>query len=141
MTVGVRRGTITVETRSRFDIVNVTGRVASWLAEAGGEEGILNIHVPHTTAAIMINEAESGLLNDIISLMRELTRPGYGWQHNRIDNNAHAHLGNVLVGPGVTVPVGGGRLLLGTWQSILLLEMDGPRRRRLILTFIGEVRG
>ena len=141
MAVGVRRGIIPVTTRSRFDIVNVTSLVNSWLAKAGGEGGILNIHVPHTTAAILINEAEEGLLHDIVSLMRELTRPDADWQHNRIDNNAHAHLGNVLVGPGVTVPVAGGRLLLGTWQSVLLLEMDGPRRRKIILTFIGELRG
>ena len=135
----IASGEIGVETRRRFELVDVTGRVEDWLSAHGARDGVLTVFVPHTTAAILINEAEPGLMEDILSLMRELTRPGAGWMHNRIDNNAHAHLGNVLVGPSVSIPVAGGRPRLGTWQRIMLLEMDGPRRRRLVLTFIGAL--
>lgn len=139
MACRVMHGEVHVETRSRFETVDLTRTIEDWLREKGAANGVLTIYIPHTTAAIAVNEAESGLLSDILDLLKELTRPGGGWRHNRIDNNAHAHLGNILVGPSVSVPVRKGRLLLGTWQSVLFIEMDGPRRRRVLLTFVGEV--
>lgn len=88
--------------------------------------------------AVAINESESGLREDIIGLLVELSKPNAFWKHNLIDHNAHAHLSNVLVGGERVVPVINGRLALGTWQRIMVIEMDGPRSRRLLLTFIGE---
>ena len=84
-----------------------------------------------------MNEAEPGLLEDILDYLSGLTRPGGPWRHNRIDDNAHAHLGQATIGHHASIPLGGGRLLLGTWQRILLVEMDGPRTRRLIVTVLG----
>ncbi len=134
----VVRGEVSVETRRRIEVVDVTGQVESWLRRVGAGEGILVVRVPHTTAAVTVNEAEPGLLEDIARLVEELFRPGGDWLHNRIDNNAHAHLAASLIGDSRVVPVESGRLALGTWQRILLVEGDGPRRRRLQLVYIGS---
>ena len=137
MSCRVHRGEATVATRSRFDVVDVTGLVEGIVSESGVMEGLVHVYVPHTTAGLVVNEAEPGLLQDILEYVRGLTRPGGPWRHNRIDDNAHAHLGQATLGHHASIPLGGGRLLLGTWQRILLVEMDGPRTRRLIVTVLG----
>jgi secondary thiamine-phosphate synthase enzyme len=124
--------------RSRFDIVDVTGEVERWLAQIKAGNGVLVVYTPHTTAALAINEREEGLLEDIVELLKELTKPEGRWKHNLVDDNAHAHLGNVIVGGDKVIPVSGGRLALGTWQRLLLLELDGPRVRRINLVYVGE---
>jgi secondary thiamine-phosphate synthase enzyme len=124
--------------RSRFDIVDVTGEVERWLAQIKAGNGVLVVYTPHTTAALAINEREEGLLEDIVELLKELTKPEGRWKHNLVDDNAHAHLGNVIVGGDKVIPVSDGRLALGTWQRLLLLELDGPRVRRINLVYVGE---
>jgi secondary thiamine-phosphate synthase enzyme len=124
--------------RSRFDIVDVTGEVEKWLAQIKAGNGVLVVYTPHTTAALAINEREEGLLDDIVELLKELTKPERRWKHNLVDDNAHAHLGNVIVGGDKVIPVSDGRLALGTWQRLLLLELDGPRVRRINLVYVGE---
>ncbi|MEB3844845.1 MAG: secondary thiamine-phosphate synthase enzyme YjbQ [Desulfurococcales archaeon] len=135
----VAHGRIRVVTNERFETLDITGRVQGWLESINGRSGIVTVYVPHTTATIAVNEAEPGLLNDIVDLLKQLTMPGSTrWKHNRIDNNAHAHLSNILVGHSAVIPVMDGRLVLGTWQRIIFIEMDGPRNRSVHLTFIGE---
>ncbi len=134
----VFRGEVEVSTEKRFQAVDVTGLVEAVVQGSGVAEGLVHVFAPHTTAGVAVNEAEPGLLEDIVDYLAGLTRPGYAWKHNRVDNNAHAHLAQVTVGHDATIPVSGGRLLLGTWQRILLVEMDGPRRRKLIVTVIGS---
>ncbi len=134
----VESSIINVNTRSRFDLVDVTSEIAGWISSLKASKGILVVYSPHTTAGIIINEAEPNLVEDIISLLKELTRPGRPWKHNTIDVNAHAHLGQILVGNSRVIPVEDSKLALGTWQRIMLVEMDGPRRRRLHLLFIGS---
>jgi secondary thiamine-phosphate synthase enzyme len=126
------------KSRSRFDIVDVTGEVEKWLAQIKAGNGVLVVYTPHTTAALAINEREEGLLDDIVELLKELTKPERRWKHNLVDDNAHAHLGNVIVGGDKVIPVSDGRLALGTWQRLLLLELDGPRVRRINLVYVGE---
>lgn len=134
----VVQGMLEARSRSRFDIVDVTGEVERWLAQIKAGNGVLVVYTPHTTAALAINEREEGLLEDIVELLKELTKPEGRWKHNLVDDNAHAHLGNVIVGGDKIIPVSGGRLALGTWQRILLLELDGPRVRRINLVYVGE---
>jgi len=136
--VRVASGEVVVETRRRIEVVDVTGLVERWLSGVSGGDGLLVVRVPHTTAAVTINEGEPGLLEDIVRVIEEYFRPGGDWMHNRIDNNAHAHLAASFIGDSRVVPVSSGRLQLGTWQRILLVEGDGPRRRRLQLLYIGE---
>ncbi|MBO4247864.1 YjbQ family protein [Halomicrobium sp. IBSBa] len=118
--------TFTVETDRRCQAVDVTERVESALpADANGTA---TIFVRHTTAGVAVNEAESRLLGDFESMLTDLV-PDDGWDHDRLDGNADAHLRTLLLGPGETVPVDDGDLSLGTWQSVLLVECDGPRER------------
>lgn len=134
----VVQGMLEARSRSRFDIVDVTGEVERWLAQIKAGNGVLVVYTPHTTAALAINEREEGLLDDIVELLKELTKPERRWKHNLVDDNAHAHLGNVIVGGDKVIPVSDGRLALGTWQRLLLLELDGPRVRRINLVYVGE---
>ena len=119
-----------VRTSRRTEVVDVTSAVEEAI---GGtvEAGTCTVFVPHTTAGVTVNEAESGLLADVEAFLDDLVPWGAGYRHDGIDDNAAAHLRSILVGPSVTVPVIDGSLALGTWQSVLLVESDGPRDRRL----------
>ncbi|MCE4620629.1 MAG: secondary thiamine-phosphate synthase enzyme YjbQ [Desulfurococcales archaeon] len=127
-----------VRTTSRFQVLDVTSIVEEAVSKSGIEKGLATVYVPHTTCGITINEAEPGLMEDIVEFLKEYTKPGAPWRHNRIDDNAHAHLGQSVLGHHVSIPVTAGRLNMGTWQRVLLVEMDGPRRRRIIITVMGE---
>lgn len=116
----------TVSTEGRVDVRDVTAEVARLVP--GTADGTCTAFVRHTTAGLCVNEAESRLLADVETLLADLVPEG-GWQHDELDGNADAHLRSILLGSGVTVPVRDGELQLGTWQSILLVEGDGPRTR------------
>ncbi|WP_424018460.1 secondary thiamine-phosphate synthase enzyme YjbQ [Halorientalis pallida] len=118
--------TFEVSTGERVTTEDITDRVASRLpADASGT---CTVFVEHTTAGISVNEAEPRLLGDIETVLAELV-PETGWDHDQLDGNADAHLRSMLLGRDVTVPVVDGEPGLGTWQSILLVECDGPRTR------------
>ena len=115
-----------VETDRRLQVVDVTDRVERALpADA---TGTCTVFVRHTTCGIAVNEAESRLLGDFETFLRE-TVPDDGWAHDELDGNADSHLRALLLGPGETLPVRDGSLQLGRWQSVLLVECDGPRTR------------
>jgi secondary thiamine-phosphate synthase enzyme len=117
-----------VRTDERVTTVDITDRVASAIPDDA--TGTCTVFVEHTTAGVSVNEAESRLLGDIERALTELV-PESGWDHDEIDDNADAHLRTMLLGRDVTVPLEDGALGLGTWQSILLVECDGPRTRRV----------
>ena len=94
-----------------------------------------SINKAHHTGLI-INENESGLKSDILRFLNELAPKGKGYLHDRIDNNAHAHLRAVVLGSSVTIPIENGTLALGTWQSIFFVECDGPRRREVCVVVV-----
>ena len=126
---------------SRYAVVDVTGAVRRALAESGLRRGLVLVSVPHTTCALVLNEDEAGLAGDLARLAAELpgtVEPAGGFAHDRIDDNARAHLFAALAGHSVTVSIEEGALRLGAWQSCLLVEADGPRTRRLEMTFLGE---
>jgi secondary thiamine-phosphate synthase enzyme len=114
----------TVSTDARLDIVDVTDRVAA----AVEGEGTATVFVDHTTAGVVINEAEPRLLEDMRTFLSDLV-PDEGWRHDELDGNADSHLRAMLLGPSATVPVVDGEPELGRWQSVLLVECDGPRER------------
>ncbi len=119
---------IEIETRERVEIIDITHEVER---HAGGEAVL--VYTPHTTTAIVINEAEGGLLRDIIDVLSKLVPRGAGYEHDRIDSNADAHIKATLLGNAVVVPVSNGKLALGTWQRVLFVELDGPRIRRVFV--------
>lgn len=120
-----------VRTGSDVEAVDVTEQVADAVPE--GVTGTCTVFVRHTTAGISVNEAEPRLLGDIQVALEQFV-PESGWDHDEIDDNADAHLRSMLLGRDVTVPVDDGELDLGTWQSVLLVECDGPRTRTVTVT-------
>ena len=103
------------------------------------DEGIVSVFSKHSTSAIVVNENEQGLLNDLEFLLSNLVTDEYSYQHDRIDNNAKSHLKSFLLSSSECLPIKNSKLDLGTWQSVFFIELDGPRRSRTItLTMVGE---
>ncbi len=125
---------IEIRTRKRVEIIDITEKVEEFVKDV--EDGIALVYTRHTTTAIVINENEPGLLEDIINILNRLVPSNAGYMHDRIDNNADSHLRAILLGNSVVVPVINGRLDLGTWQRILFIELDGPRTRRVTVKVI-----
>ena len=125
--------TINVKTKSSFEIVNITGYVNKIVAKSRISEGSLIVFTPHTTTAITINEDEPGLISDILKKISDLVPKGQGYSHDRIDSNAHAHILASIIGPSIAIPISKGKAALGTWQSILFIELDGPKNRKVFV--------
>lgn len=122
-----------VRTKKKQEMVDITERVADLVKQSRVSDGICLVYVPHATAAVAINEnADPNVCEDILEALANLIPEGR-WRHDRIDNNAAAHIKATLLGPSQAVPVRGGRLRLGTWQSVMLVELDGPRERSVIV--------
>ncbi|MFC6722771.1 secondary thiamine-phosphate synthase enzyme YjbQ [Halobacteriaceae archaeon SHR40] len=124
--------TFDVSTSERLSVFDITDRVEEQIPTDA--TGTVTVFVQHTTAGITVNEAESRLLSDFESALDELVADS-GWQHDQIDDNADSHIRSLLVGPGTTIPVVDGSLQLGTWQSVLFVECDGPRERTVQVVF------
>ncbi len=123
-----------VRTTRQYEIIDVTTQVAAVVAESNLAEGLCSVYVPHATAAIVINENDDpNICEDLLDALAQAIPEGV-WRHDRIDNNAAAHIKASILGPGETVPVRAGRLLLGRWQAIMLVDLDGPRQRRIVVT-------
>jgi secondary thiamine-phosphate synthase enzyme len=119
-----------VETDERTQVVDVTERVANEVP-ADVESGVCTVFVRHTTAGVVVQEAESGLMADVEAFVDGLVPSDGDYRHDRIDDNADAHLRATVLGESVSVPVRDGDLALGTWQSVLFVECDGPRTRQI----------
>ena len=124
---------LTVDTTERLDIVDITDEVGAAIPD-GFDDGLCTVFVKHTTAGVVVNEHEPRLLGDIESYLRELVPAEDGYAHDQLDGNADSHLRTLLLDESVSVPVRDGSLALGTWQSVLLIECDGPRTRSLSVT-------
>lgn len=130
-----------VKTQGRASVENVTDQVRAVVERSGIREGFVLVTVPHTTCALVVNEDEEGLKRDIVRMAGTLLAPlagPVGFEHDHVDNNAQAHLTSILLGHSVNLPVARAALVMGTWQSVFLLEMDGPRVRRLDIRVFGE---
>ena len=125
-----------LNTNRNFEIIDITSKIND---EIDIESGIVNIFSKHSTSAIVVNENEKGLLNDLELMLSDLVSDKYSWQHDRIDNNAKSHLKSFLLSSSETLPISNGKLDLGTWQSVFFIELDGPRNNRTInLKFISD---
>lgn len=130
--------TIEIETGKPVEVVDITDRVEKALQESGVESGICLVYSHHTTTGLTVNEADGMLIKDLLSLLQKIAPRGAGYQHDKGDGNAHAHLQATLLGSSVIVPVDGRGLALGAWQRILLFELDGPRRRRILVRALAD---
>ncbi|MEM1543435.1 MAG: secondary thiamine-phosphate synthase enzyme YjbQ [Candidatus Bathyarchaeia archaeon] len=133
-----------VQSRRKMEIIDVTGKVSGIIERSGVRNGLVNLWVPHTTAAIAVNERDPDLWEDILSIMEKLVPVRGDYRHNAkygwipSEQNAHAHILNCLIKPSITIPIENGLMLLGTWQSILFIEMDGPQTRTVQVHVMGE---
>lgn len=130
--------TFPVETRKRTEVVDVTGLVEGAVRTSGICEGVAVVQTPHTTTAVVINEREGRLMQDLLDWAAKMAPDGAGYRHDGTDGNAHAHLQSIMLGASVSVPVTEGRLALGTWQSVLFIELDGPRSRGFHVQVLGD---
>ncbi len=123
---------IEVSSQRRRQILDVTSFVHEAVAASEVADGVCHVYVPHTTAAVLINEnADPAVGDDILSAL-EAILPAIAWRH--LEGNADAHVLASLVGCSVAIPIAEGELELGRWQGIYVLELDGPRRREIRVT-------
>ena len=118
-----------IQTTTKTELVDITARVRALVKASGIKDGICVITTPHTTCGIIINENERGLRADILGFLEALVPENKKYVHNSIDSNAEAHLRAVLLGNSETISIEDEHLVLGTWQSIFFVELDGPRNR------------
>src|SRR3989442_11809276 len=119
-----------IRTKTKREMIDLTARVTEIVASAGLAEGLCSVYTPHATAAIVVNENDDpNVCVDVLDCLDRLIPAGV-WRHDRVDANAAAHIQSAILGPGETIPVHEGKLLLGTWQAVMLVELDGPRERR-----------
>ena len=124
---------IHVKTSRKNQIIDITTQISEMVQNSGVSEGICCIYTPHTTAAITINENDDpNVCEDVLDALAKLIPEGV-WRHDRVDNNAAAHIKAAIIGPSEAIPVSDGKLLLGTWQAVMLVELDGPMERRVIV--------
>ena len=123
---------IRLTTHRRREMLDVTAEINTALAGSDVERGVCHIFVPHTTAAVVINEnADPDVVRDLLSAWEKLIPPV---RFTHAEGNSDAHFLSTLLGPSLLVPVEGGTLHLGTWQGVFFVELDGPRSRRLWIT-------
>ena len=126
------------KTSKKRDYINITGKVDDALRKSGIMEGFAMVSAMHITAAVYVNDAESGLIKDIDEWLEKLA-PFSDYRHHRTgETNGDAHLKNLLVHHQVLLPITEGRLDLGPWQQVYYAEFDGRRRKRAIIKIIGE---
>ena len=124
---------LTVKSSRRVEALDITSRVASLLK--GGEGRLVHVYTPHTTCGIMINEhADPDVVRDVLDGLDRLAPGNFPYRHR--EGNSDAHIKAALIGCSVTIPFAEGRMALGTWQGIFLLEFDGPRDRKVTVTLV-----
>jgi secondary thiamine-phosphate synthase enzyme len=129
---------ISVATQSAKESRDITEEVRAVVTRSGVTSGLCHVMVLHSTAAIVVNETDDpNIGRDIVTALDRAVPDHAGWLHDRIDDNAHSHIKAAILGPSELVPVAAGDLLLGTWQRIVLMEFDGPRKRRISVQVTG----
>jgi secondary thiamine-phosphate synthase enzyme len=124
----------TISTQSHQELVDITYEVKKIIRESNINNGFCIVYIPHATAGIILNEsADPNIKTDFLNAINRVIPEHSGYLHDRIDNNAAAHIKSALVGSSVTIPIRDGDLGLGTWQSIMVCEFDGPRTRRVVV--------
>lgn len=139
---------LTVQSSRGPEFVDITDHVESLLAKTGIQNGQALVYSQHTTAAIIINENEPLLIEDMKKFLWKMADPAHLYQHNDFTirtvnmcedecDNAHSHLQHLTLGCSVTMPIQNGRLTLGRWQRVFMIELDRPRERNIVLQFMG----
>jgi secondary thiamine-phosphate synthase enzyme len=132
--VPIHSGELRFSTQGDGDIVDLTEGVASVVQASGIADGIVSVFVPGSTAAVTTMEYEPGGIRDLVAVLERLVPRDPDYAHNRLnaDTNGHAHIRAAVIGPSQTVPLSGGRLALGTWQQVVLIDFDDRPRERTV---------
>jgi secondary thiamine-phosphate synthase enzyme len=120
-----------VKTSKKAEVLDITAEVSRRLKPGS----LCTLFIPHTTAALTINEFEPNIKEDFERFYSSLVK-GRDWKHNSVDANAEAHLLSSIIKPSISIPIHNGSLALGTWQKILFIELDGPRTRTVNMQVI-----
>ncbi len=139
--MAVQTAVISVESKGKGDIIDITKKVAAAVARSKISEGIVNVFIAGSTASVTTIEHEPGLLKDVPRALDKIAPYGPNYAHHDTwhDDNGAAHVRATLMGPGTAIPFKGGELILGTWQQIAVVDHDTRARKRdIVLTIIGD---
>ena len=126
-----------VKTSKQQEITDLTKEVRDIVKKSKVKEGLCMVYVPHATCAIIVNENyDPSVCDDILLALDKAIPMHAGYKHDRVDNNAAAHIKSAIIGPSETISIKNGNLQLGTWQGIALTEFDGPRERKVIVKIL-----
>ena len=126
-------------TKQRQEFIRITDEVAAAVKKSGVKEGMVLVSAMHITAAVYVNDWESGLIDDFQEWLEKLAPAGLNYQHHQTgEDNADAHLKRTLMGHQVILPITDGKLDLGPWEQVFYAEFDGQRKKRVILKVMGE---
>ncbi|MEM7821334.1 MAG: secondary thiamine-phosphate synthase enzyme YjbQ [Candidatus Aenigmatarchaeota archaeon] len=126
-----------VKTSKRIEVIDITEEVEKTVERSGIKNGVCLIFIPHATASIVLEENEAGLIKDIENTIKKIFL-NEKYEHDRIDNNAYAHIASGFIGQSRIYPIKDRKILRGKWQNTLLIELDGPRKRDVLITIIGK---
>ncbi len=127
------------ETQKLREYINITDKVEAAVQKSGVQEGMVLVSAMHITASVYVNDAESGLIQDIDDWLEKLAPKGPDYRHHRTgESNGDAHLKNLLMHHEVIIPVTDGRCDFGPWQQVYYAEFDGRRRKRAVIKVMGE---
>ena len=129
----------TISTSKKQEMVDITSQVSSIVNKLKIKNGLCNVFAAHATAAIIINENyDPNVCLDLLDALNKIIPSGI-WRHDKVDGNADSHIKSAILGSSETIPIKNSKLELGRWQSIMLVELDGPRKdRKIITTIIGD---
>ena len=139
--MAVYSASFTIDTKGNADIIDITPEVSDIVNSSGLSDGIVLVYVLGSTSAITTIEYEPGLVHDLKAALERLAPEGIVYQHNEKwhDGNGHSHIRASFIGQGESFPLIDGKLLLGTWQQIILVDMDNrPRSRKVFVQIYGE---
>ena len=132
---------LNLHTKCELNMVNITDKVAGAVRASGLRNGVVTVFIPGSTAGVTTIEYEPGLLKDFPEMLERIAPKDMPYDHEKMwhDGNGHSHVRAALLGPSLTVPFNDGRLVLGTWQQVVFVELDiHSRSRNIILQIIGE---
>jgi secondary thiamine-phosphate synthase enzyme len=124
-----------ISTGSLKEVVNLTDQIESLIRQSEMQEGLCSLFVTHTTAALTTGEIGEGTEKDLLQVVEQMIPP-IRFRHAHDPSHAWSHMASSILGPSLTIPVSSGKLVLGTWQSVMLVELDGPRERTIHLTLL-----
>ena len=126
-----------ISTGKLKQVVNLNDRLQVMIRKAKMQEGLCSVFVTHTTAAVTTGEIGEGTEQDFLQVVEEMI-PRIEFRHAHDPSHAWSHMASSILGPSITIPVSDGKLVLGTWQSVMLVELDGPRERKVHVTLLSS---